>query len=83
MGIVIVEVCDVNPASGLDLEKLEEEFPGVTVIRTPCLSNCTQCASLPYAYVNGEILTADDRESLLDRIKQAIAKELQDWEEAE
>jgi uncharacterized protein YuzB (UPF0349 family) len=80
MGIVIVEVCDVNSASGLDLEQLETEFPGVSVMRTPCLSNCTQCAVVPFAYVNGEILTAPDKETLLSNIKQAIQVELAEWD---
>ncbi|HEU4963461.1 MAG TPA: DUF1450 domain-containing protein [Bacilli bacterium] len=81
MGIVLVEVCDVNPASGLDLENLEEEYPGVSVIRTPCLSNCSQCAAVPYAYVNGEILSATDKDTLWQDIKQAIEQELQAWNE--
>jgi uncharacterized protein YuzB (UPF0349 family) len=79
MGIVIVEVCDVNPASGLDLERLETEYPGVSVMRTPCLSNCTQCAAVPFAYVNGELLTADDKETLWDDLKRAIEQELKAW----
>lgn len=82
MGIVIVEVCDVNPASGLDLEKLEEEYPGVSVIRTPCLSNCAQCATIPYAYVNGEILAREDKEALWAEIKREIEQELQAFGEA-
>jgi uncharacterized protein YuzB (UPF0349 family) len=79
MGIVIVEVCDVNPASGLDLEQLETEYPGVSVMRAPCLSNCTQCATVPFAYVNGEIFTAEDKESLLSQLKRAIEIELAEW----
>lgn len=80
MGIVIVEVCDVNPASGLDLERLEEEYPGVSVMRTSCLSNCSQCAAVPFAYVNGEILAAEGKDELLRLIKQAIEAELAAWE---
>ena len=80
MGIVIVEVCDVNQASGLDLESLETEYPGVSVIRTPCLSNCSQCAVVPYAYVNGELLSADDKETLWADLKRAIEGELEAWQ---
>ncbi|KEO84406.1 DUF1450 domain-containing protein [Tumebacillus flagellatus] len=79
MGIVIVEVCDVNPASALDLEQLEEDNPGVSAIRTPCLSNCTMCASTPYAYVNGELIAHEDRETLWTMIKAAVEQELQAW----
>jgi uncharacterized protein YuzB (UPF0349 family) len=80
MGIVIVEVCDVNPASGLDLEQLEQDHPGVSVIRTPCLSNCTQCAAVPYAYINGEFVSAADPDALWHELKLAIAEELKNWE---
>jgi uncharacterized protein YuzB (UPF0349 family) len=80
MGIVIVEVCDVNPASALDLEQLEEDFPGVSAIRSPCLSNCTMCASTPFAYVNGELLVHEDREVLLAQIREVIQQELSAWE---
>jgi uncharacterized protein YuzB (UPF0349 family) len=80
MGIVIVEVCDVNPASGLDLEQLETDYPGVSVMRTPCLSNCTQCAEVPFAYVNGEIFTAPDTATLLTTIQGAIETELAAWD---
>jgi uncharacterized protein YuzB (UPF0349 family) len=80
MGIVIVEVCDVNPASGLDLEQLEQEYPGVSVIRTPCLSNCTQCAAVPYAYINGEFVSATDPQALWNELKLAIVEELKNWE---
>lgn len=82
MGIVIVEVCDVNPASALDLEALEEQYPGVSVMRTQCLSNCAQCALVPYAYVNGELLTADEKTRLWNDLQQAIERELAAWGEA-
>ncbi len=74
--IVVVEVCDVNPASALDLESLEEKYFGVSVIRNPCLSNCAQCATVPFAYVNGEILSGD-KETLWNDLVAAIEQELQ------
>ncbi|MBL0387677.1 DUF1450 domain-containing protein [Tumebacillus sp. ITR2] len=80
MGIVIVEVCDVNPASALELELLEEDFPGTSVIRTSCLSNCTMCATTPFAYVNGELLVHEERETLWTLIKAQVEQELQAWE---
>ena len=80
MGIVIVEVCDVNPAAGLDLLSLEAEYPGVSVIETPCLSNCSICATTPFAYVNGELLAHEDRETLWNQIKSAIEAELNSLE---
>ncbi|MFD2168803.1 DUF1450 domain-containing protein [Tumebacillus lipolyticus] len=80
MGIVIVEVCDVNPASGLELESLEIKYPGTSVIRTPCLSNCSQCAQHPYAYVNGEIYWADTTDQLWNKLQAAIEQELASFE---
>jgi uncharacterized protein YuzB (UPF0349 family) len=80
MGIVIVEVCDVNIASGLDLESLETKYSGTSVIRTPCLSNCSQCALRPYAYVNGEIYWAETTDALWDALQKAIEQELAELE---
>jgi uncharacterized protein YuzB (UPF0349 family) len=77
MGIVVVEVCDINPICLLDLESLEEEFPGVTVLRTSCLSNCNMCAVSPYAYVNGELLTGETPEDVMSQIRVKIVQELE------
>jgi uncharacterized protein YuzB (UPF0349 family) len=80
LGIVIVEVCDVNPASALELERLEEDFPGTSVIRNSCLSNCTMCATTPFAYVNGELLLHEEREGLWTLIKAMVEQELKAFE---
>jgi uncharacterized protein YuzB (UPF0349 family) len=75
---VVVEVCDVNPAAALDLESLEDEYPGVSVILNPCLSQCATCATMPFVYVNGEILANENRETLLQEVKAVIEQELRD-----
>lgn len=78
--LVVIEVCDVNSAAALDLESIEETYPGVSVIRNPCLSQCAQCAVAPFAYINGEILTGTDKETLLQDLKAAVEAELKNWE---
>ncbi|UOF89779.1 YuzB family protein [Fodinisporobacter ferrooxydans] len=71
-----MEVCDINPICLLDIEALEQEYPGVSVLKTSCLSNCSICAETPFAYVNGEMLTADSPELLLAQIRKQIEEEL-------
>ncbi|UNO48837.1 YuzB family protein [Alicyclobacillus acidoterrestris] len=83
MDIVLVEVCDSNPISLLDLEALEGMYPGVTVLRTECLSQCGLCAHNAYAYVDGNIVFAKDPETCLARIRQRIEQHLALWGETE
>jgi uncharacterized protein YuzB (UPF0349 family) len=82
MGIVLVEICDINAIAlaWSELEALEQEFPGVTVIRTSCLSMCETCSAMPYAFVNGELVFAERKEELLEKIKRAITRELANFE---
>ena len=68
----MIEVCDINPICLLDIEALETEYHEVTVLKNSCLSNCTICAKNPYAFVDGEIMTAETPEQLLENIKQYI-----------
>lgn len=79
MGIVIVEVCESNPAASLDIEDLENQYEGVTVIRNYCLSHCELCAEKPYLLVNGEIVSSDDLTTLMQKVRQMIEDELQEW----
>lgn len=53
MGIVVVDVCQANKITSIDIEAiLEEEFPEVAVIMNDCLSYCGLCANSYYAQVN-------------------------------
>lgn len=77
MGIVIVDVCSVNPITRLNIEEiLEREFPEVAVIINQCLSFCGLCAASPYAHVNGKLIHGKTPEQCLERIREAIIKEL-------
>ncbi|MDB5085404.1 MAG: hypothetical protein JWN30_2290 [Bacilli bacterium] len=76
IGFVLVEVCDSNWVSALDLEDLEQQYPGVSVLRSECLSLCEFCRESAYALVNGEIVSAATAEQCLIRIKEKIEQEL-------
>ncbi|TYA13710.1 DUF1450 domain-containing protein [Paenibacillus faecis] len=77
MGIVVVEVCDSNLLSALDLEQLEEEFPEIAVLRLDCLNLCGLCKIRPYAMVNGKKVFAKTTEECLAQIKETIRQELE------
>lgn len=80
MGVIIVEVCDINRIAMENLEQLEEKYPGVSVLRSPCLSNCEICATRPYAYVNGEFISGATNEEVLMKIEEAVRKEWGQWQ---
>ena len=77
MGIVVVEVCDGNVITSIDIEEvLEEEFPEVAVLINECLSFCGLCRVRPYALVNNKRVFGRTPEECLDKIKVAIKEEL-------
>lgn len=76
MGFIIVEVCESNWICDLNLESLEELYPGVSVLRTECLSRCGLCRQSPYAYVNGHIVFAKDAQTCFEKVKARIEYEL-------
>jgi uncharacterized protein YuzB (UPF0349 family) len=65
----IIEFCVSNLASGAQkaLEKLEKD-PNLDIIEYGCLSYCGKCASTLFALVNGEVVTGDDPDALVDNI---------------
>lgn len=77
MKIVIVEVCDANVLTTLDIESiLEDEFPEVAVIINECLSFCGLCRAVPYAIVNNRRIHGKTPEVCLDNIRKTIKEEL-------
>ncbi|MBX5436168.1 MAG: DUF1450 domain-containing protein [Alicyclobacillaceae bacterium] len=82
MSLVLVEVCDANPASANEIRRLECEYEGVSVMETSCLSHCELCAEKPYALVNGDVVTADDVRSLVQELRKRIEWELALWSDA-
>ncbi|MGM8366620.1 DUF1450 domain-containing protein [Virgibacillus sp. W0181] len=77
MGIVIIDVCDGNLITTLNIEEiLEKEFPEVAVLMNECLSYCGLCAIRPYALVNGKRVIGKTPEDCLNNIRAAIKEEL-------
>jgi len=81
MGIVVVEICDGNTITLIDIESiLEKEFPEVAVLMSDCLSYCGMCAVRPYALVNNKRIYGKSPEECLDKIRQAIREELAQYD---
>jgi uncharacterized protein YuzB (UPF0349 family) len=77
ISVVIVEICENNFITKLDLENiLETEYPEVSVLETDCLSFCGMCAASPYAMVNGKRVFAKTPEECLAKIRDVIQQEL-------
>ncbi|MFC7679451.1 DUF1450 domain-containing protein [Paenibacillus sp. GCM10028914] len=76
MGIVVVEVCDSNLMSALDLEHLEELYPEIAVLRADCMNLCGLCKLRPYALVNNKRVFGKTTEECVESIKAAIEAEL-------
>jgi uncharacterized protein YuzB (UPF0349 family) len=74
---VIVEVCDANLFTTIDIERvIEGEFPEVAVIINQCLSFCGLCRAVPFAIVNNKRIFGKTPEECLDKVKEAIKEEL-------
>ncbi|WP_042353878.1 YuzB family protein [Bacillus rubiinfantis] len=69
----IIEFCVSNLANGSQkaLEKLERD-PNLDIIEYGCLSYCGICARNLYALVNGEIVTGETPDELVDNIYQYL-----------
>lgn len=69
----IIEFCISNLASGAQkaLEILEKN-PDLDVIEYGCLGYCGKCASSLYALVNGEVVTGETPEELVENIYQFL-----------
>ncbi|CUA80465.1 YuzB family protein [Anoxybacillus suryakundensis] len=65
----IVEFCISNLANGSQrvLEQLEKD-PNLDIIEYGCLGYCGKCANTLFAMVNGDIVTAEDVEQLVERV---------------
>ncbi|MDF2857193.1 MAG: hypothetical protein K0Q87_3044 [Neobacillus sp.] len=69
----IIEFCISNLASGSQkaLERLEKDYD-LDVIEYGCLGYCGKCASSLYALVNGEVVTGNTADELVDNIYQYL-----------
>lgn len=69
----LIEFCvnNLTPEVIKIKEKLEAD-PDLDVIEYDCTANCTICAEQPFALVDGELVTGETAEELLENIYQAI-----------
>jgi uncharacterized protein YuzB (UPF0349 family) len=65
----IIEFCVSNLASGSQkaLEKLEKD-PNLDIVEYGCLSYCGKCARSLFALVNGEVVTGNTPDELVENI---------------
>jgi len=65
----IIEFCVSNLASGSQKAKeILEQDPNLDVIEYGCLSYCGQCFESLYALVNGDIVTGETADELVENI---------------
>lgn len=69
----IIEFCVSNLASGSQkaLEILEKDYD-LDVIEYGCLGYCGKCASTLFALVNGEVVTGETPDELVQNIYQYL-----------
>ncbi|ESU71882.1 hypothetical protein T260_11055 [Geobacillus thermopakistaniensis] len=69
MMLPIIEFCISNLASGSykAMEMLEKD-PNLDIIEYSCLSYCTRCAETLFALVNGEFVSGETPEQLVENI---------------
>ncbi|HZH61246.1 MAG TPA: YuzB family protein [Metabacillus sp.] len=65
----IIEFCISNLANGAQaaLEQLEKD-PNLDIIEYGCLSFCGKCGHSLYALVNGEMVTGDTPDKLVENV---------------
>jgi len=65
----IIEFCISNLANGAQaaLEQLEKD-PNLDIIEYGCLSFCGKCGHSLYALVNGEMVTGDSPDKLVENV---------------
>lgn len=77
----LIEFCASNMHHGTDkiMKKLEQNEQ-YEIIEYGCLGNCGECYLLPYALVEGEIVSAESPDELLDNIEAAIKRQQEENE---
>ena len=69
----IIEFCVSNLASGAQraMEQLEKD-PNLDIIEYGCLGNCGKCARFLFALVDGEVVTGETPEQLVENVYQYL-----------
>jgi uncharacterized protein YuzB (UPF0349 family) len=69
----LIEFCINNlTADVLEVKQTLEKDPSLDVLEYGCLGNCGICARQPYALVDGELVSAETAEELLEKIWQKV-----------
>jgi uncharacterized protein YuzB (UPF0349 family) len=65
----IIEFCISNLASGAQKAREElEKDPNLDIIEYGCLSYCGKCAKSLFVLVNGDVVTGEDPDELVQNI---------------
>ncbi|MDP4181319.1 MAG: DUF1450 domain-containing protein [Bacillota bacterium] len=69
-----IKFCENNFIHGADevMEKLQEEFPNITIEVEPCLGYCGDCANGPFALVEDDFIEAESSDELYDTIVERL-----------
>lgn len=69
----LIEFCVSNLAEGAQkAREILERDPNLDIIEYGCLSHCGKCARTLYALVNGEVVTGETPEGLVENIYQHL-----------
>ena len=72
-----IEFCMSNLASGSQRARaVLEKDPNLDVVESNCLSYCGHCDDRLYALVEGEIVTGEEPENLVNRIYEFLEENL-------
>ncbi|WP_019156162.1 YuzB family protein [Robertmurraya massiliosenegalensis] len=73
----LIEFCISNLASGSQKarEQLERD-PNLDIIEYGCLNYCGKCASFLYALVEGEVVTGETPDQLVENIYQYLEEHM-------
>lgn len=75
----MVDVCirNMHHGTGALTSKLEQD-PDLEVTEYGCLGNCGECDGNPFVLVDGEIIAADDVDTLEIEVAEAIRNQQED-----
>lgn len=68
--------CENNVSKGLSgvIERIEKEYPDVTIYIENCLGHCGTCAQVLYGVIDAEMITAEEPEELYEKLIERICE---------
>ncbi|WP_232696813.1 DUF1450 domain-containing protein [Brevibacillus daliensis] len=79
----LVEFCASNTVSytqSLMIELENHSNLDVDVVEYGCLGHCGECYMQPFALVNGDFVTAETNEQLMQKIMESVRQFEAEWE---